>query len=207
MNLKPSEHDNSKRQHVYTMLDLRLFEWVKAELISATDFLLYLYLHRFCDPKIFEHPVFPNNQTIRDGTGMSPSTIQDCLNNLERVGLITRLNHKKDHNRKLRLNLRVMSGKSHAIEGAENAKIESSWVEKTPEVGPGWKERSQKVEKEARDLLDAARRGGNPIPEFDKLTHHTPPKFNGSSWRIRWWSTLLTQNVSVIPIFWDGPSQ
>ena len=170
MNLKSSEHDNSKRRHVYTMLDLRLFEWVKAEIISATDFLLYLYLHRFCDPKIFEHPVFPNNQTIRDGTGMSPSTIQDCLNNLERVGLITRLNHKKDHNRKLRLNLRVMSGENPTQSKAPKMpKLKAAEWRKRQKLDRAEKKSSQKVEKEARDLLDAARRVGNPIPEFDKF--------------------------------------
>ena len=170
MNLNQSEHDKTKRQHVYTMLDLRLFEWIKAELISATDFLLYLYLHRFCDPKKFEHPVFPNNQTIREATGISPSTIQDCLNNLERVGLITRLNHKKDHNRKLRLNLRVMAGKNPTLSKAPKMpKLKAAEWRKRQKLDRVEKKRSQKAEKEARELLDAARLGVNPIPESDKF--------------------------------------
>ena len=174
MNLNQSEHDKTKRQHVYTMLDLRLFEWIKAELISATDFLLYLYLHRFCDPKEFEHPVFPNNQTIREATGISPSTIQDCLNNLERVGLITRLNHKKDHNRKLRLNLRVMAGKNPTLSKAPKMpKLKAAEWRKRQKLDRFEKKRSQKAEKEARELLNAARLArrfrDNPIPESDKF--------------------------------------
>jgi len=170
MNLNQSEHDKTKRPHVYTMLDLRLFEWVKAELISATDFLLYLYLHRFCDPKKFEHPVYPNNQTIREATGISPSTIQDCLNNLERVGLITRLNHKKDHNRKLRLNLRVMAGTNTTLSKAPKMpKLKAAEWRKRQKLDRVEKKRSQKAEKEARQLLDAACLGVNPIPESDKF--------------------------------------
>ena len=170
MNLNQSEHDKAKKQHVYTMLDLRLFEWIKAELISATDFLLYLYLHRFCHPQEFEQPVFPNNQTIREATGISPSTIQDCLNNLERVGLITRLNHKKDHKRKLRLNLRVMAGKNPTQSKAPKMpKLKAAEWRKRQKLDRVEKKRSQKAEKEARELLDAARLGVNPIPESDKF--------------------------------------
>ena len=104
-----SNRQELKSDHFCTVpVDIRIFHCLARGMINPTDFLLYAYLLRRTKPSDFNSEAYPENDLIKEETGIGRTAVTEGLRNLERCGIITILrSSRKSKMRYIRVNLRA----------------------------------------------------------------------------------------------------